>query len=72
VRIARVVPRDDILYIVEPTFLFYLRWRNAREDGSDRKVLFESLFDNLEVIISSRGRHSLETVRVLSKGTEKG
>jgi len=66
------VPRDDILYIVEPTFLFYLRWRNAREDGSDRKVLFESLFDNLEVIISSRGRHSLETVRVLSKGTEKG
>jgi len=37
-------PRDERLYIVEPTFLFYLRWRKGRTEAPSLSTLISEFF----------------------------
>lgn len=39
------VPRDETLYILEPSFLFYLRWRKSSYRESNLDELYHILFD---------------------------
>jgi hypothetical protein len=41
------LPEEDKLYIVEPTFLFYVRWRAVKSSGPVQLDLFEELVTKL-------------------------
>src|SRR5690606_8940721 len=41
------MPAYSMLYIVEPAFLFYVRWR-SKKDGGDQLDLFEELLGKME------------------------
>jgi len=42
-------PSEDKLYIVEPSFLFYVRWRENKEDSAGRQL------DFLEILLNTSG-----------------
>ena len=47
-------PTEDTLYIVEPSFLFYVRWRKKKSGNSGEQLdLFEELLRNLNVKASN-------------------
>lgn len=37
------MPQEDVLYIIEPAFLFYVRWRTQKETQPEQLDLFEVL-----------------------------
>jgi hypothetical protein len=43
-------PNEDMLYIVEPTFLFYVRWREERPGDSGKQLdFFEIILRDLDL-----------------------
>jgi hypothetical protein len=66
VELLEWVERDDALYIVEPTFLFYLRWRKGRTETPDVLSALRDFFVNVEVI---EGKSRLRIVRVARRGS---
>lgn len=49
VELLEWVERDDTLYIVEPTFLFYLRWRKARTETPNVLAALKDFLFNVEI-----------------------
>jgi len=54
--------RDEVLYIVEPAFLFYLRWRKPRTAAPTAYDLFENFLLDVQVI---RKKHIIEVKRLI-------
>jgi len=55
--------QDGRLYIVEPTFLFYLRWRKARTAYPSWSVVMDDLLARLSSV-NAQGRHLTLTFNV--------
>jgi hypothetical protein len=62
VELIEWVKRDDCLYIVEPTFLFYLRWRKRRSETPDVLSAIKDFFINVEV---DEKTGKIRTIRVV-------
>jgi len=41
--------KDEVLYILEPSFLFYLRWRKQRTTSPTIADVFKDLFSNIQM-----------------------
>jgi hypothetical protein len=47
--------KDEVLYILEPSFLFYLRWRKHRTTSPTIVDVFKDLLSNIEIKVAKGG-----------------
>ncbi len=61
-------PNEEILYIIEPSFLFYVRWRKPKEARLKQLDLFErAVYDTYSFGMNNLSKSIAETLEALSK-----
>ena len=54
--------QDDKLYIIEPTFLFYLRWRKSRTQSPTLDTLLKELSEKITALFNKDGDKKIRVV----------
>lgn len=55
--------KEDLLYIVEPSFLFYVRWRKDKNEQKGKQLdLFEELLGEWSTNLTQRTRRSFQAI----------